>query len=354
MSRMHEEAKTGFLATFRPLLDDRNIPARRIKRSDLTRAANADNTGVRYIAARLRHALKSETRRITFDRIVLTIFAVIAVFFATGLVNGLILPLLGVSGVGLGLLTFVAFVVLAHLGIVRFIRKGALNQLARTAVAEGVCGSCAFPLEQVPIEDDGCVICPECGAAWNHERIVQPFWESPPRQMLQTGFPLAIMPGVLPIANLFAPDDRGRYVQTPDSRLMRLLPDVKASIPKVELKRIRRGTRRIGLPWRLALAMFLSVFPALLFYVAWILFRDQEMLGFWIVLGLGLMVAIPVVLVPFGAAFNTPHQTSRVISRHGRCGSCMLPLNGAPTDQAGRVICQSCGSCWIPFLPETH
>lgn len=28
------------------------------------------------------------------------------------------------------------------------------------------CGACGFPLFDVPPADDGCVVCPECGAAW--------------------------------------------------------------------------------------------------------------------------------------------------------------------------------------------
>ncbi len=31
---------------------------------------------------------------------------------------------------------------------------------------QGQCRACRFPLEGLPVEDDGCVVCPECGAAW--------------------------------------------------------------------------------------------------------------------------------------------------------------------------------------------
>lgn len=37
---------------------------------------------------------------------------------------------------------------------------------ARAIVAIGRCPSCGYELSQLPIEADGCVICPECGAAW--------------------------------------------------------------------------------------------------------------------------------------------------------------------------------------------
>ncbi len=33
-------------------------------------------------------------------------------------------------------------------------------------LASGYCPSCAFSLEGLVVESDGCVVCPECGAAW--------------------------------------------------------------------------------------------------------------------------------------------------------------------------------------------
>lgn len=38
--------------------------------------------------------------------------------------------------------------------------------LAAAVGAEGVCASCAYRLDDLPVEPDGCVVCPECGAAW--------------------------------------------------------------------------------------------------------------------------------------------------------------------------------------------
>jgi hypothetical protein len=34
-----------------------------------------------------------------------------------------------------------------------------------------LCPSCGHSLRDLVPADDGCVMCPECGAAWNHERI---------------------------------------------------------------------------------------------------------------------------------------------------------------------------------------
>lgn len=40
------------------------------------------------------------------------------------------------------------------------------RRLARAIVNEGICGSCAHELRGLPSHEDGCTLCPECGAAW--------------------------------------------------------------------------------------------------------------------------------------------------------------------------------------------
>lgn len=42
-------------------------------------------------------------------------------------------------------------------------------------VAVGVCPACAYPLDrEVEQEDDGCVVCPECGSAWRLPDEIDP------------------------------------------------------------------------------------------------------------------------------------------------------------------------------------
>jgi hypothetical protein len=35
----------------------------------------------------------------------------------------------------------------------------------------GVCASCGYTLRDAQSQDDGCVVCSECGAAWKRERV---------------------------------------------------------------------------------------------------------------------------------------------------------------------------------------
>ncbi len=40
------------------------------------------------------------------------------------------------------------------------------QQAADGLIARGTCACCEYEIAGLPIEPDGCVVCPECGAAW--------------------------------------------------------------------------------------------------------------------------------------------------------------------------------------------
>lgn len=46
--------------------------------------------------------------------------------------------------------------------------------LATAVGAEGICAACGYRLDDLPVEDDGCVVCPECGAAWKRDLAIAP------------------------------------------------------------------------------------------------------------------------------------------------------------------------------------
>lgn len=61
--------------------------------------------------------------------------------------------------VGIGL----AYVVSVRKRMARWQRERILNAAAEA----GLCAVCGYPLHGLPADDDGCTVCPECGAAWN-------------------------------------------------------------------------------------------------------------------------------------------------------------------------------------------
>ncbi len=346
----HQDARVGLSSTFQPLLDDRGRPIRRLDRADLVRAGRSDNPGLAMLAAHLRAAIKSECRRNTPDRVALMLTLIVGVFFTYGVATTIAASTLGIRGAGIGLLILIALIVAANRAYRWYVRRGALAQIARTAVAAGACGSCAFSLEGAVTDPDGRVVCPECGAAWRRERIVSPFWERPAVPVLRWNLLAWLMPGSRGPGGLSAPDDRGRYIQSPDSRLMMVRPELLAELNRGEAAALRRSMRRVGRWWRVLLMLAFSWLPGGLLWLCWYLYTDGERLAVWIILfGITTPILLVVLCIPLGSAFGGPHRTARVIVRHGRCGSCLHPIADppAPTDAEGRRICPRCGAAWL-------
>lgn len=346
-ARVHREADVGFRSTFRPLLDDRARPIRRLDRRDLVRASRSDNPGLAMLARRLAASIKSETRRTTPDRLAIGVVMTIGVLLAYGFLGATATALFGLSGAGVGLVLLVGLIVLANRVYAAYVRRGALSQIARTAVAEGVCGSCAFSLQGAPEGPNGCLVCPECGAAWRSERVVMPYWERPVVPVLRWTLAGWLVPGVRVRGALFAPDDRGRFVQSPDSRLMLVRPELLAEIGADERRRLRRAMRRVGRAQRIAFMIGLIWLPALLFWLCWTICTEGSLSAAAGLLGIAAPIGVAVLCIPLGSAFGGPHRTARVLTAHARCGSCLHPLHDAPTDADGRRICPRCGAAWL-------
>ncbi|MCC5821771.1 MAG: hypothetical protein LAT64_00620 [Phycisphaerales bacterium] len=343
----HEDARTGLGATFRPLVDDRGRPIRRIQRADLLRAARSDNPGLAMLANRLRAAIRSESRRNTPDRIALVVVLVLGVMFLFFTTSAFLSMYLHPRGAGVSLLVLVLLIWGSRRLYSGYVRRGALGQIAWTAVAEGVCGSCAFSLEGAPPDADGHTVCPECGAAWRQERIVSPYWSKPAVVILRPSILPWVLPGVRRANELFTPDDRGRFVQSPDSRMRTVRRELLSAVSPEEQRTIIRAMRRCGCWWRALLTLVLLVMPAYFFYLAWLAHRHNDVIGFWILLALASVILLSIASVPMTSAFCGPHRTARVLVRHGRCGSCLTPLDGAPADDQGRRVCEHCGAAWL-------
>lgn len=69
------------------------------------------------------------------------------------------------------LLITLGLVVLVSVVIVRWRGESIGEPLMRARAERGRCRGCAFELEGLPAEEDGCVVCPECGAAWRKEAV---------------------------------------------------------------------------------------------------------------------------------------------------------------------------------------
>jgi hypothetical protein len=52
-----------------------------------------------------------------------------------------------------------------------WIRRGRFARIAEIFLMQGCCASCGYLLKDLAPEKDGCVVCPECNAAWKKDRI---------------------------------------------------------------------------------------------------------------------------------------------------------------------------------------
>jgi hypothetical protein len=79
------------------------------------------------------------------------LFAVLAVWILEWSLVGV--PIVGMSIV---IPVFIACVML----------DGSHRLVVEELLERGICGACRYDLDGALIEEDGCVLCPECGAAW--------------------------------------------------------------------------------------------------------------------------------------------------------------------------------------------
>lgn len=73
--------------------------------------------------------------------------------------------------VGLILLAAFASALVAWLIAMRWARRRRFAQISEIYLGTGRCASCKYALTDLSPSDDGCVVCPECAAAWRSGRI---------------------------------------------------------------------------------------------------------------------------------------------------------------------------------------
>jgi hypothetical protein len=59
---------------------------------------------------------------------------------------------------------------------------------APSLVAEGFCGQCGYSLRELPVQLDSCIVCSECGAAWNQQRVTWAWWNHAEPHWSRTGY----------------------------------------------------------------------------------------------------------------------------------------------------------------------
>lgn len=294
---------------------------------------------MRERAARL--ARSGPSPKPTLGPIGTTIAAVLVLVAVVGLV---IAPLLGFDSMVVGGAALVAFGIL-YIDARR--RAGAdPDRVAIEALLlVGRCPCCAYPIGTCATETDGCVTCPECGAAWLGARIEHraqnPAPASSPRPPLSS-----LLLDLPPLIR----DAEGRMLEATNPRLHRLTTSQAQRLGHDRAVKLRNEMRRLGkakagllllllvptgISWATKLGPMVRVGPT-----------PAELPSFGI-LTLALATHLRLMwLLGFGRSFLKPRVIIQRFLRQRVCPHCIAPLDQLPIDEHRRVRCAECSAAW--------
>jgi|GEM_PF-699040 len=329
--------------------DDRGQPVAILSFADLKRVERDPNQRRAALARRLRDAVRAESRRSTPLRAVVIVTLVVVVWAAWAVVVTLAPSFRSVP-------IFWIVVVASVVGFRIWARRAAAGNLARTAVAEGVCGACAYSLQDLATEADGCLVCPECGAAWRAERITRPHWEGANAGVTyQPGWLKRSVFNIPSPRDMLAPDDRGRFVPVMDSYLKLLPPARREEWGRARRRALVSRLRAVGWVPRALLAV-VSTLPCWLvggalwvgsgFSIAGPPARGVTPELLWLA---GVMAAVACLIglaVYWSNRFGPPLKLVPVFRAAGVCASCGQDLGGVAVASDGCRACPDCGAAW--------
>lgn len=328
-------------------LDDRGRSITVLAPRDLKKAAEGADTHRASLARHLRNAIKVESRRWT--------------------VAGVLVPL-GMSAAWIAALVFIRFIRVHRIpgasmavfwgGIAAIIlvsrvmaRRRVSRELAATAVAEGLCGSCCYGLRDIPVDADGCVVCPECGAAWMKQRITRPYWLGSVRSRAEggragKGWLVRFVTATPPPSQLLGPDDRGRFVSVVDSRLLLLSNERRDELGIARCRELRRMLRRVGAVPRMLVSLAPGAILAMLMLGLFTQLREPDIALRVVLLAGTLLFGAVTAGVNLGHGFYSPRRAARVLASKGLCASCLHDLEELAPESDGCVVCPECGASW--------
>ena len=324
------------------ILDDRRASVPLLRLSDFRRASASRGPGAHALGARLRGFMLARGRRLTFGGVANELLLGASVLMA------IVMPILLFGIVGpLGLLGTMVGVPAAFSYFSRETgERKYRREMGASYVAEGVCGSCAYPLEGLVHEDDGCVVCPECGAAWRESRIVAPLWD-PARPELPRDLPtwkrfVLYVPraGIRTMA-----DARGRLVPVVDPCLVAW--GARPDAPR--LGALRRALRRVGLTWRIVIVGAAMIPLSAAVSLVAILVAGEDGGGLIeVVLGLLLIGVTGVMIIePLrGDMFRPSKRVAGLALRFARCPTCGDEMTNGRAIEHGMTVCTGCGATW--------
>ncbi len=332
----------------RPVHDDRGQPTDLL----LTRQAGrcdwplAGDDRVRRLIDRLIAATRPANQNAWF--IGLVVIGPLALFGTSAVVSGLSPGLAGSIPRGLiGGLVIAPIALLAGWRVHRAVRARA-GQFIRLTLQEGLCAACGYNLVGLAPEQDGRVVCPECGSAWGADRIenAAPFapgarlGDVAPR-LIRSAAPMG------PVQTLR--DDRGQPRVLVHPRLRRERRTASTEHHE-RLRRAARRTARIGRFVRWPVAAVLIAMGCGIASILWWAAMQVGLRG----TGTLLLVAFvgPLMFFALGLGVllgNFGYNARRVraaLLAEGLCPSCAALLAGRTPEADGLTLCPVCDAAW--------
>lgn len=212
-------------------------------------------------------------------------------------------------------------------------------------LARGLCASCAYHLNNLPTEADGCITCPECGASWRRDRIVEFMERSSSHLGSRPGIPQGI-----PTAGDATVDDRRirRGTVSPSLGMERYVAGPRA------LERLNRAAQALakeGRGPRVALAVLIGV-VVLGIVAALIATSSGSVSSITTIILLPVSYAFIIQRILRGNIGRPATVTTSIMLTERLCPCCATPLDDRPIEPDGCTVC-SCGAAW-KLGPKPH
>ncbi len=304
----------------------------------------------RILERRLAAFLFTRARRITLlnsPLFIINAFPIITLALVSLIFFGL-LPCVGWIGVMVAVPTAIRWY-LRDAGPAQWAR-----QLAASIAAEGICPACAYSIERIPPDPDGCIACPECNAAWRADRIVAPTSNLERPTLPENAANLLCLLRFIPIpARRLDHDAAGRIVPLIDARL-RDLPNTEADIsPDTRTRIVQSILARYR--WRrllgaMAISAAITCLWSILLMVAGARpheFTHHSTLTFALAIPLTLAALYAITAILIGTLLIPRRAIVPAMLASHRCPVCAGNLS-IEHMSANTLACPTCASRWTP------
>lgn len=295
------------------------------------------------LAKRLNEGIKAEQKRGGWENFALSLTFV-----------GLWVVVVGGAGVLARGSWFGRIVLWGGLGVMaivlrRMARRRVPGAIAGTAVAEGYCGACGYDLQAAVAAEDGCLVCPECGAAWRAERVTVPHWENGAARTIQRrrNWVVTLFGLVQPRSKRVTPDDRGRFTPVVDTRLWVMPIERREQMEAKERRALVRELRGVGglMRWLMALAAALVVMASGLL-IADSMRGPKGLEALLVMAGAVALGAVVGAGILTTDSYVSARRVAEVMREHGRCATCARTLIDLTPAADRCVACPDCGASW--------